>query len=296
MHFLYSLVFTLGFIAALPYFLFQALLHRKYLSSLRQRFGILPKINSSTADGNIWIHAVSFGEVLAVLPLVRAVQTRWPERRLYVSTATLTGQTLARRKLAGGAEVFYFPLDWRFSVRKSLDTVRPSLVLIAETEIWPNFLRECRRRSIPVLLVNGRISDRSVNRYQSIKRFMHRVLEDISLSCMQTTLDRDRLLSLGADPQRVDVTGNLKYEIEAPEAFETKAESYRQLLGLPPDRFVVVAGSTMKDEEPLVLEAFETLRALCWDAVLVIAPRHPERFREVERLLAERSMKYVKRS
>ena len=296
MHLFYSLVFTLGFITALPYFLLQALLHRKYFSSFWQRFGILPEGISSNAKGSIWIHAVSVGEVLAVLPLVEAVQARWPGRRLFVSTATLTGQTLARKKLAVEIGVFYFPLDWRFTVRKSLDTIEPSLVLIAETEIWPNFLRECGARSIPVLLVNGRLSDRSVSRYRKIKPFMRRVLEDVSFCCMQTELDRDRLLRLGADPGKVEVVGNLKYEIAAPAAIEAKTEAYRQLLGLLPTRFVVVAGSTMKDEEPLVLAAFQTLWAVCSEAVLVIAPRHPERFREVEKLLSDRSVAYVRRS
>ena len=296
MHFLYSLVFTLGFAAALPYFLFQALLHRKYLSSFWQRFGILPKAISLSQSGGIWIHAVSVGEVMAVLPLIQAVQARWPERRLVISTATLTGQTLARKKLAAEIGVLYFPLDWKFTVRKSLDAVRPSLVLIAETEIWPNFLRECGARSIPVLLVNGRLSDRSVNRYRKVRPFMRRVLSNFSFCCMQTELDRDRLLSLGVDPDKVEVVGNLKYEIAAPSSIEDRTEVYRQLLGLSPNRFVVVAGSTMKDEEPLVLAAFETLRATCSDAVLVLAPRHPERFREVEKLLSDRSIAYVKRS
>ena len=296
MHFLYSLVFTLGFTAALPYFLFQALLHRKYLSSFWQRFGILPKAMSLSQSGGIWIHAVSVGEVMAVLPLIQAVQARWPGRRLVISTATLTGQMLARKKLAAEIGVLYFPLDWKFTVRKSLDTVRPSLVLIAETEIWPNFLRECGARAIPVLLVNGRLSDRSVNRYRRVKPFMRRVLSNFSFCCMQTELDRDRLLSLGVDPDKVEVVGNLKYEIAAPSSIEDRTEVYRQLLGLSPNRFVVVAGSTMKDEEPLVLAAFETLRATCSDAVLVLAPRHPERFREVEKLLSDRSIGYVKRS
>ncbi|MGH9425606.1 MAG: 3-deoxy-D-manno-octulosonic acid transferase, partial [Terriglobia bacterium] len=227
---------------------------------------------------------------------IKAVQARWPGRRLFVSTATLTGQTLARKKLAAEIGVFYFPLDWRFTVRKSLDTIQPSTVLIAETEIWPNFLRECSARSIPVLLVNGRLSDRSVSRYRKIRPFMRRILKDISFCCMQTELDRDRLLSLGMDPGKMEVAGNLKYEIAAPGEIEAKTEGYRQLLGLSPNRFVVVAGSTMRDEEPLVLAAFETLRAACLEAVLVIAPRHPERFREVEKLLSVRSVAYVKRS
>jgi len=296
MYLLYSLVFTLGFIAALPYFLLQALLHRKYLESFWQRFGILPETISSGAKGGIWIHAVSVGEVLAILPLAQALRARWPARRLLVSTATLTGQTLARKKLSREVGVFYFPLDWRFAVRGSLSTIQPSLVLIAETEIWPNFLRECGSRSIPVLLVNGRISDRSVGRYRMIKPFLRRVARDISFCCVQSDLDRERLVGLGADSAKVEVAGNLKYEIGLPGEIEARTQTYGKLMGLLPDRFVVVAGSTMRDEEPLVLAAFEALRATCPEAMLVIAPRHPERFREVEKLLSDGLVAFVKRS
>jgi 3-deoxy-D-manno-octulosonic-acid transferase len=286
MHRLYTVVFTLGFIFALPYFLFQALFHRKYLSSLCQRLGELPDDVKRSPKGGIWVHAVSVGEVLAILPLVNALQLRWPDRSLFVSTTTLTGQTLARNKLLGKVRIFYFPLDWLFAVRASLSVVRPAVVLIAETEIWPNFLRECRNRRIPVLLVNGRLSDRSLAGYRLIRRFMKRVLGDFRFCCMQTPVDRDRLMMLGASPEKVAVCGNLKYEIALPEDIDEKIEFYRRLLNLDSEKFVVVAGSTMKGEEPLVLAAFKALRSECSQAVLILAPRHPERFREVEALLS----------
>ncbi len=296
MHLLYSIVFTCGFILALPYFLLQALLHRKYLSSLRQRLGSLPREVKAAPEGSIWIHAVSVGEVLASLPLIRAIQIEWPERGLLVSTTTVTGQTLARGKLPGGVNLVYFPLDWRFAVRRSLDAIRPSLVLVAETEIWPNFLRECHDRQIPVLLVNGRISDRSVGRYRMVRGFMRRVLSDFRWCGMQTALDCERLLSLGANPDKVEVCGNLKYEIAAPEGIEKKIEVYRGLLRLGSGKFVVVAGSTMQDEEGQVLAAFKRLHLQCPQAVLILAPRHPERFTEVEALISAEGFAYRKRS
>lgn len=296
MHFFYSLCFTLGFVLALPYFLFQALTHQKYLASFRQRLGNLPAQFASIPAGGIWIHAVSVGELLAVLPLVHALQQRWPARPLWISTTTSTGQGLARTKLAGQARVFYFPLDWRFAVRKALAATRPAIVLVAETEIWPNFLRECRSRHVPVLLVNGRLSDRSVRRYRIVRPFLKRVLSDFQRCCMQTKLDRERLLSIGASETEVEVCGNLKYDIAVPEGFQSKVEAYRQLFCLSEGRFVIVAGSTMKDEEVEVLSAFKSLRACCPQALLILAPRHPERFDEVEALLAGQRFRYCRRS
>jgi 3-deoxy-D-manno-octulosonic-acid transferase len=296
MHFVYSLCFTLGFFLGLPYFLCQAVFHRKYLVSFRQRLGDLPKELASITEGGIWIHAVSVGEVLAVLPLVNALRHNWPGRPLWVSTTTLTGQKLANSKLGDKAKVFYFPLDWKFAVQRSLGVVRPAIVLIAETEIWPNFLLECRVRRIPVLLVNGRLSDRSVRRYSRIRQFMKKVLTGFQYCCMQTRMDRERLLSLGASHDKVEVCGNLKYDIAVPDGIQAKTKTYRKLFDLDESRFVIVAGSTMRDEETAVLSAFRTLRCCCPQATLILAPRHLERVKEVEVLLREQAFEYSKRS
>lgn len=295
MYLLYSLCFTLAFLMALPYFLVRGILHKKYFSSVYQRLGMIP-IQSPGVAGGIWIHAVSVGEVLAVIPLAAALKCRWPERPLYVSTTTNTGQALALHRLADRALVFYFPLDWRFAIRQSLDRVRPSLVIIAETEIWPNFLRECSLRRVPVLLVNGRISDRSFRRYSAVRWFIKASLQRFSGLCMQTSVDGERILSLGSAPERTEVCGNLKYDVKPPEGISDKVLYFRRLLGLAEDVFLVAAGSTMKDEELLVFQAFQTLKQVCPSAVLLIAPRHPERFRDVEQLLASLALRYVKRS
>jgi 3-deoxy-D-manno-octulosonic-acid transferase len=296
MHLFYSLCFTAGFLLALPYFLFQAIRHRKYLASLAQRLGSLPKDFEGIPRGGLWIHAVSVGEVLAIAPLVYELQHKWPDRALFVSTTTITGQKLAQSRFGGQANLLYFPLDWNFAVRKALASVRPAVVLIAETEIWPNFLRQCRKQNIPVLLINGRLSDRSVRRYRKVRRFMNAVLNDFSYCCMQTKLDRQRLLSLGGREQQVEVCGNLKYELAVPEGIEEKTQTYRQVLRLGDSRFVVVAGSTMKGEEGQVLSAFAVLRDRCPRAVLILAPRHPERFAEVEAALAAQVFHYCRRS
>jgi 3-deoxy-D-manno-octulosonic-acid transferase len=295
-HLLYSFCYTLGFLLVLPYFLAQTLLRRKYLSSFWQRLGFLPAGIDSSLQHGIWIHAVSVGEVLAILPLSQAIRKKWPDRPLFVSTTTLTGQNLANQRLSGEAKIFYFPFDWRFSVSKTLDRIRPGLVLIAETEIWPNFLRECHLRGIPVMLINGRISERSVQWYRRVRWFMKNTLAYFSCLCMQSRIDLERILSLGASWQKAMVCGNLKYDLGAPEGIDQKVAYYRRLLAITETSFLVVAGSTMKDEEGVVLAAFRTLKSRCPQALLLLAPRHPERFKEVEQILAEQSFDYVRRS
>jgi 3-deoxy-D-manno-octulosonic-acid transferase len=296
MHILYSVCFTLGFLLALPYFLIQAVTRKKYLSNLAQRLGFLSVPEDGPAQGGIWIHAVSVGEVLAALPLTQALRRRLPDLPLLVSTTTITGQNLAHQKLVGIARTLYFPLDWNFSVRRSLNQIRPRLVLIIETEIWPNFLRECRRRRIPVLLINGRISDQSITRYRSIRWFMRRTLGYFNYCCMQSQADLDRIRTLGAAPETSEVCGNLKYDLRFPEGVEAKTEAYRRLLRLNDGSFLVVAGSTMKGEELLVLCAFRKLREKSAHAILLLAPRHPERFGEVEQLLVQQSFCFRRRS
>jgi len=296
MHILYSFFFTLGFFLALPYFLVQAVSHKKYSANMVQRLGFLSVGKYAQTQGGIWIHAVSVGEVLAILPLVRMLGQRRPDLPIVVSTTTITGQDLANQKLTGTAQILYFPLDWTFAVRRSLNQIQPRLVLITETEIWPNFLWECKRRGVPVLLINGRISDRSVRRYRGIRWFMKRVLSCFNYCCMQSQSDLDRIRSLGAAPETSEVCGNLKYDLRMPDGLEEKAVGYRHLLSLTGDSFLVIAGSTMKGEELLVLSAFRKLREKNPQAILLLAPRHPERFDEVEQLLRQQSFCFRRRS
>jgi 3-deoxy-D-manno-octulosonic-acid transferase len=295
MHILYSFCFTLGFLLALPYFLAQAVSHQKYLANFVQRLGFLPAAEYENVQKGVWIHAVSVGEVLAILPLIRVVRQKW-DLTLLVSTTTVTGQALASQKLDGISKTFYFPLDWNFAVRRSLNRIQPRVVLIAETEIWPNFLRECKRRNVPVLLINGRISDRSVRRYRKVRWFIKRVLGYINYCCMQSQTDLDRIRGLGTAPETSEVCGNLKYDVNLPEGSEEKTKGYRRLLRLSDASFLVVAGSTMKGEESLVLFAFRKLRERNPQALLLLAPRHPERFNEVEELLGRHHFSFKKRS
>ena len=286
MYFLYSLLTALGMLLASPYFLFTGLRRGQSLGSLRQRFGwgYPPELRSSEGR-SIWIHAVSVGEVLAVLPLARRLKEQLPDRRLVVSTTTATGQRLARERMPFASAVFYFPLDWRGPVRRALRAARPELILVAETEIWPNFLREARRENICVAFVNGRLSVRSHKGFVRARsltlgllgRFQRTVLADASIYLMQSEADAARLLDLGAPKERVVVSGNLKYDLAPPHETEVSrwlAAEMRSSERGP----LIVAGSVLAGEVSPVLAAFDEIEKRWPAALLVLAPRKPDQF------------------
>jgi 3-deoxy-D-manno-octulosonic-acid transferase len=297
LYFLYSLVTLLALVALSPYFVYQALRHNKYVGSVRQRLGYLPVSFNLDGDESIWVHAVSVGEVLATRSLLADLRQRYPRLRIFLSTTTLAGQQLARRSVTDVDAVFYFPFDWGSSVRRTLDRVRPRLFVMIETEIWPNLLRECRRRQIATVLVNGRISYRSFPRYQLIRPFFRRVLADVDRFCVQGDEAARRLISLGADPARITITGSLKFD--ALEGMPTPGRGRERVLRffrMSANRSVLVAGSTLKGEEEAVVRAFNRLRTAGSNPLLVMAARHPERFAEVERLCRQEGLSTVRRT
>jgi 3-deoxy-D-manno-octulosonic-acid transferase len=298
MYLLYS-VLTLGvFVAVSPYFLYQAVRYKKYIGSLRQRLGFLPITFNLDAEPSIWIHAVSVGEALTARALAADLKSRYPRLRLFLSTTTIAGQQVARRSLSNIDAVFYFPFDWTFIVRRTLRLVRPRLFIMMETEIWPNLLRECRRQGIRTILINGRISSRSYPRYRLVRRFFRRVLADVDRCCMQSEESARRLIELGAEPSRVVVTGSLKFDsLELPSAGAHKPrERVLRFFRLSPNRTVVVGGSTLRGEESAMLRAFSLIKTTMPGALLVLAPRHPERFGEVERLARDSGFVTTRRS
>src|SRR5436190_19128271 len=211
MYSLYSVLVLMVAVIASPWFIYQAVRYKKYVGSLGQRMGYLPVSFNIDGDASIWIHAVSVGEVLTARPLITDLRRRFPELRMFLSTTTLAGQQLARRQVQDVDAVFYFPFDLGIFVRRTLDLVRPKLFVMMETEIWPNLLRECRARGIKTVVVNGRISYRSYPRYRLVKPFFRRVLADVDRFCVQGEETAQRLVSLGADPARVVITGSLKF-------------------------------------------------------------------------------------
>lgn len=293
MYLAYSLLLSVGLLFSAPYFLYQALAHGKYLEGLRQRLGKLPVFSKNPT---IWLHCVSVGETQAARPLVDRLHKEFPNHSLVVSTITRTGQKLAKDVFAREAEaVFYFPFDWRWCVRRALRAVNPSVVLLMETELWPNFLRECSTREIPVALVNGRISRQSYRRYAWIKVFLKRVLESLSIAVMQSEADAERLQSLGLSADRIRTAGNLKFDARAvPPAAEKTAE-IRDRFGLNAAAPLILAASTHAPEEKIILESFKHVRAT-QPVRLMLAPRHPERFAEVATLLQSSGLSWARRT
>lgn len=287
MYLAYSFLLSLGLLLLTPYFLFQALAHRKYVDGLRERLGFLPTIDRQPV---IWLHCVSVGETQAARPLVERIRKELPHHALVVSTVTLTGQKLARDLFrTQAARVIYFPFDWSWSVRRSLRAISPAAVLVMETELWPNFLRECKAREIPVALVNGRISRKSFARYRKIRFFLRRVLEGLTIAVMQSETDAGRLRELGG--KEVVVAGNLKFDVGVVDQETDLASRF----GLKSERPVVLAASTHAPEEKIVLESFKKLGKSC-DARLMLAPRHPERFNEVAELIAASGLSWARRT
>ena len=293
MAFVYSALLAGVLVLTLPYWLIQMMRHGKYRAGLRQRLGKVPEYLAGTQP-SIWVHAVSVGEVLAVSGLVKELRRRWPQHRVVVSTTTDTGQRLARKRF-GERAVFYFPLDFSFAIRPYLAALHPSLVVIAETEFWPNFLRLTAGSGARIAVVNARISDRSLPGYRRAGKLLGRVLKKVDLFLAQTGTDRDRLLEIGAPAERVQVTGNLKFDVPLPAA-PPIVTSLRTALGNAGAGPVIVCGSTVDDEEPLVLRAFENVLASYPRALLILAPRHPERFAEVAQILEKLGIKFWRRS
>lgn len=299
MYSLYSILVVIAAVVASPWFVYQALRYKKYVGSLGQRMGYLPVSFNMDGDASIWVHAVSVGEVLTARPLISELKRRYPHLRMFLSTTTMAGQQLARRSVRDVDAVFYFPFDFGFVIRRTLDLVRPELFIMMETEIWPNLLRECRARGIKTAVVNGRLSARSFPRYRLVRPMMRRVLDHIDRFLVQSEESARRFIDLGADPARVVVTGSLKFDsLEVPStALQARArERVLRYFRVPASRPVIVAGSTMKGEEAAVLHAFRRVRTASPNALLILAPRNPERFAEAEQLARAEGWKVAKRS
>jgi len=296
MYLLYSALLAVGLILSLPYWIYQMLRYGKYRAGFRQRLGAVPpSLQGTAAQRTIWFHAVSVGEVLAISGLVEHLRERWPDRRVVVSTTTDTGQKLARARFGEG-NVFYFPLDLGFAIAPYLQALRPELIVIAETEFWPNFLRLANRSGARIAVVNARISDRSLPGYKRFRWWLPRILGDVDLFLAQTWEDRKRLVAIGAVETRVEVTGNLKFDISPPPdppVLASLRDNF-QTSGASP---VLVCGSTVdEEEERMLLQAFQNILASYPHAVMILAPRHPERFPVVAALLESLGIRFWRRS
>ena len=301
MYFLYSVLMAIGMVLLAPYFALQGLRRGKYLASFPQRMGYLPQTLSrdNFTASSIWVHAVSVGEVLAAQPLVDGLKQRFPDRHVFLSTTTATGHRVARERIASADGIFYFPFDWSGTVRRDLRQLRPALVVILETEIWPNFMREAGRANIPVVFVNSRISEKSFRRFRRFKpligKFFERVLHNADLFLAQSAEDARRLKEMGAPPARIEISGNMKYDHEPPPPAAFGDWLARQIH--EQERWpLLVAGSVVAGEEEIVLAAYDIVQRQWRHALFVLAPRKPERFDAAVRAVEERGWKAIRRS
>jgi 3-deoxy-D-manno-octulosonic-acid transferase len=291
MYFLYSLLYTFAMLLMSPLFLLR---REKYASGFRERLGNYPvfKIDDRKV---IWLHCVSVGETNAARPLVDALIEQIPSHRIVVSTTTKTGHELAKTIFAEKIDaVFYFPFDWKFSVRRALRHFQPSLILLMETEIWPRLIVEAKRSGARVAIVNGRLSGRSFRRYTRVLSFVRTALANVDLALMQSKPDADRIKQLGFDEEKIAVTGNIKFQNPVTAAETGLTDELRDRFGITNDEPLIIAASTHEPEERYVIESLEGI--LGRDCRLLIAPRHPERFDSVANLLSEYSYSFTRRS
>ena len=287
------LYICLGYVLApflLAASLWRGVRDRSYLEALPERLGF----GAALAPGGLWVHAVSVGEVQAAASLVRALRQRYPDLPLTLTTSTPTGRGRARSLFGADVTVRYLPYDLPGPVRRFLDRVRPRLGVVLETELWPNLYHACDRRGLRLVLASARVSERSVARYRRLGGIVRGALERGVVVAAQSKADADRFASLGADPARVHVVGNLKFDFELPPEAATRGRALREALGA--ERPVWVAGSTHEGEEEIVLEAHARVRATRPDALLVLVPRHPPRFDAVAALLKRRGIVFARRS
>src|SRR6266568_3135927 len=294
MYLIYSVLLAAVLLLGIPYWVFQMVRQGKYRKGLSERLGIVPPRIRNSAQPSIWVHAVSVGEVLAVSELVRGLRAEFPEHRVVVSTTTDTGQKLAAARF-GAENVFYFPLDFAVFIRHYVSALRPELVVVAETEFWPNFLRIARESGARIAVVNARISDRSLSGYRRWRKLLRPVLQKIDLFLAQTAEDARRLAEIGAAPPRISVGGNLKFDISAPPAPAILGQLQTVLSesGAGP---ILVCGSTVDGEESLLVQAFKAVLATYPATVMLLAPRHPERFGEVAQTLEQLQVNFWKRT
>lgn len=288
-YFLYNLLL---FIAS-PFYILRVLWKN---GGLRERFGNYALYQNKFGTGQekiIWIHAVSVGEVIGSKPLISLINKELPNYKVTLSTVTKTGREMAKKLKEKISYVFYFPFDFPFTIKKVLNKISPSIIILAETEIWPNLLKYAKSRNIPVVLNNGKISSASFARYKKILPIFRQILDKISFFCMQTQEDKNKLLALGIASDKISVTGNTKFDLsDINFTKETSLENWN-IEGRTP---VIVAGSTHPKEENAVIESFQEVARKFPEAILILAPRHPERTPQIEQLIKQSGFSYIRRT
>lgn len=286
LYFLYTIIYISVLIVLLPFeYLRRTRQNRRIW--LRERMAI-SVVSKEDIKPSMWIHAVSVGEVASAVPFIKKINSAFPNLQIIVSTVTDTGRKVAIERLADIAKIVYIPFDIPLFIRSAINRYSPSIFIIMETELWPNIIKEFSKTGIPVVLINGRISERSYNGYLKIRFFIKDVLQKMDKLCMQNELYAKRIMELGAPAERLFTTGNFKFDARPPGAIP---EWTKILNGK-----VIIAGSTHNPEEELILKSYVKLKAQFPALTLILAPRHPERFKEVEELVKKIGLKCIKRT
>lgn len=289
---IYSFLVLLASLVVIPLSYILDFQHRELRSGWKEKLGFVPRLPDS-ASPRLWLHAVSVGEVQLARQLLAELFSRRQDLEVLLTSTTAAGRRFAREARIAGTRVSALPVDLPFLTRRALRRARPHLLVLLETEIWPNLIRQCATRGTPVLIANGRISSRSFPRYRWLGSTLANILARVDRYLMQSEQDAGRIRVLGAPADKIEITGNLKWDLPAP---AQSAAAARQDFGLPPDAPVLVAGSTFEGEESAVLDAWEALRMEFPRLCLVLAPRHPRRFERVAELLAGRGLAHARRS
>lgn len=292
-YYLYNFLLTLLLIGTVPYFLFRSFFSKRFRKALPQRMGFF---QSPSFKNPIWIHAASVGEVFCSIPLLKKIKNEFPHSRIVLTTMTSTGNETATSYLPETDQILFVPIDHPFIVRRTIKKIQPSLLLIAETELWPNLLRSCGKKGIPIILFNGRISQRSFRRYLLFKFFFKECLQHISLFLMQTEEDRARMVEMGGESRNVRAVGNLKFDQTFPSYTQQTVMEVSKTLFLQGKEKILIAGSTHSGEEEILVGLYKELKKTDPDLVLILAPRHLERLEEVERILKKEALSWLRKT
>ena len=284
--FIYGILSTIIFLTLLPFYYIVRVIQKKYLYGWREKLGFLK--SPDLGEKVIMLHGVSVGEIIALENLTKKIKETFPDYKIMITTGTKTGQDIAHKKYAEIADfITYFPFDIPFAVNSFLNKVRPSVVLIAETELWPNFAYYCKKKNIPLFVINGRISDTTFNAYKRLKFFFKHILSNYTGLFTQSIEDRDKLIAIGANPQTTEFMGNLKFDIKKLDVSIDIGKGENKL---------IIAGSTHKGEDEIVLEAFKNVKQKVSNAKLLLASRHLERIPDIVELVKSTGLSYGFRS
>jgi 3-deoxy-D-manno-octulosonic-acid transferase len=290
---LYNILFTCFLLFSAPYFLLRSLIQKRFRKALPQRMGFFQSLSFKRP---IWVHAASVGEVFCSIPLLKKIKKEFPHLKIILTTMTSTGNETAKTYLPEADQVLFVPIDHPFIIRRTIEKIQPSLLLVAETELWPNLLRSCGKKRIPVVLFNGRISQKSFRRYLLFKFFFKECLKYISLFLMQTEEDRTRIIEIGGESQKTRAVGNLKFDQTFLSFTQEAMAEMAKNLGLQGKENILIAGSTHSGEEEILVSLYKELKKMDPHLVLILAPRHLERLEEVERILKKESILWLRKT